>query len=178
MASARILQSFLDGPSNNWQIVERFVCWINDTKIFDITSQDGVAYATGAIFLGKYAFSNTVGQGAALCYFGNRFDAQTGLSGGLYAAVAEIWEAPGHFVDWSVEANRYKFHASDAGWGLANVTYVPVDIGPTGARPGFGTPRLYLSGGPSQFVKNRAAGGAALTVNGDALVAIDDAPAF
>lgn len=94
---------------------------------------------------------------------------------GLYGAIAELWVMPNLFVDWTVAANRYKFHCSDAGFGLANVTYAPVDIGSAGQRPFGLRPAVYCSGRPGVFVTNRATG-TILTVNGDALVLVDDPP--
>ena len=152
---------------------------INDTILTSIniaapSSPLRFSIADGSHLVGAISVDTKNSVGANVDYDGagattpqNRF--------GLYAAVAEMWVAPNRFIDWRVEANRYKFHASDAGWGLANVTYVPVDIGSNGARPFGFLPLLYLTGGPSQFVFNRA-NRSTLTVNGHALVAIDDPP--
>ena len=157
MISARTSGS--DGSGGTFH--DQYICWINDTEIINTTTS---AAASGVGKKVTYPFSVS---GATI---------GLGTTTSLYAAVTELWEAPNQFIDWSVSANRYKFHASDAGWGPAHTTFAPVDIGPTGKRPTGVTPRMYLSGPPSLFNKNRANGGATLTLTGDALVLVDDLP--
>ena len=79
-----------------------------------------------------------------------------GLGGtsGFVGSVAELWIKPGSFIDWTSSTNRYKFHEYDS---VAN-NWAPIPLGASGGTPGFGTPWVYLSGGPRQFVSNRATG--------------------
>ena len=130
--------------------------YLGDTPIYNSS------FDTGALVT-SFSFSSV------LSYIGDSVSPSSGT--GLYAAVTEFWEAPGHFVDWSNPNNRNRFHTSD-GFN----TYAPVNLGSTGALALGFKPRTYLSGPPSLFVNNRANGGAALTLNGDALVLIDDVP--
>lgn len=157
-------------PNNNQRI--RQIIYIGDTGLVN----DSVTYseASGVALFNTAPFSMCEDVGIAeFINFGRSFyEAPVNL----YAACTEIWEAPGQFVDWSVQANREKFHTSDSGWGVASTTYAPVDLGRSGARPTGRRPRLYLSGGPSIFRRNRARGGTLLTLTGDALVAVDDPP--
>lgn len=102
------------------------------------------------------------------------FGGKTPSGDGLAAGLAEYWFAPS-FIDWTAQANRYKFHITD-GVG-AFQTWAPCDLGPTGRRPG--SPLLYLSGAPSTFVLNRADSAATLTTNttaGHGLFLVDDPP--
>ena len=71
---------------------------------------------------------------------------------GFIGNVAEMWVMPGQFIDWTNSANRLKFHEFDS----VSDTWGPVPLGTTGGTPGFGTPWLYLSGGPRYFWINRA----------------------
>lgn len=80
---------------------------------------------------------------------------------GYRGGVTELWIAPGQFIDWSVAANRYKFHNSDTGvtdpadaqlWG-------PCDIGKDGKTPTGTKPLIYLTGRATDFSFNRAKNG-------------------
>ncbi len=73
---------------------------------------------------------------------------------GYVGNVAEMWVKPGSFIDWTIAANRYKFHEYDT----VTETWAPIPLGVTGGSPGFGAPLVYLSGGPRTFPFNRAAG--------------------
>ena len=78
----------------------------------------------------------------------------------FFGDMADMWHAPGVYVDLSVEANRRKF-ISAAG--------KPVDLGGDGSLPGLGVPTLYLSrrvgGSVASFAANGGSGGG-MTVNG------------
>jgi hypothetical protein len=85
---------------------------------------------------------------------------------GFRGGVTELWIAPGQFIDWSVAANRYKFHNSDTGVGNPSSAsiWAPCDIGSTGKTPTGTKPLIYLTGKNLDFNKNRAKNGAALTL--------------
>ena len=136
------------------------IIYINDIPV---VNQSGTV-AAGLNVLYKFKFSGTSGGVGGV-----------GVGGNLFGAATEWWEAPGQFINWNDRATRYMFHTSDDAWGPSRVTYAPVNIGSNGAKPTGTKPRLYLSGAPPLFPLNRA-GGATLTVNGDALVLIDDLP--
>ena len=75
-----------------------------------------------------------------------------GAETGYIGNVAELWIKAGTYIDWSNSTNRNKFHEKDSitgSWG-------PIPLGTTGSTPGFGTPLLYLSGNPRNFILNRA----------------------
>lgn len=96
---------------------------------------------------GEAAFSDSTDWkvGGSLVASDAKFD------GGL----AEIYFAPGQYLDFSVEANRRKFISASG---------KPVFLGIDGSRPTGTKPSIYLSlrkgGAASEFAANRAAGGA------------------
>lgn len=84
-----------------------------------------------------------------------------GLFIGLQVDLAELWFQPGTFIDFSVAANRHKFHSN---------AHKRVDLGPTGSQPTGSEPLIYLTlpasdGNPDHFVNNAA---------GDAMELIDN----
>lgn len=82
------------------------------------------------------------------------YETSLGAATGFVGNVAELWIQPNVFIDWTSSVNRNKFHEFDTisdSWG-------PIDLGVNGATPGFGTPWIYLSGGPRVFPINRATG--------------------
>jgi hypothetical protein len=83
---------------------------------------------------------------------------------GFRGGVTELWIAPGQFIDWSVAANRYKFHNSDTGVGNPSSAsiWAPCDIGSTGKTPTGTRPLIYLTGKNLDFNKNRAKNGTVL----------------
>ncbi len=98
--------------------------------------------------------------------------------------MAELWLAPGQYVDWSVQANREKFHTSESN----NITglYAPVNLGPNGAAPTGTKPLVYLSsnvntaagqvGSPINWFKVNRANGKKLLVNGDLIACSEAGP--
>ena len=75
-----------------------------------------------------------------------------GAETGYIGNVAELWIKAGTYIDWSSAGNRTKFHEKDSvsgSWG-------PIPLGTSGTTPGFGTPLVYLSGNPRNFILNRA----------------------
>ena len=76
------------------------------------------------------------------------------------AQIADLWFAPGQYIDFSVEANRRKFFSS---------TGKPVDLGASGSTPTGVAPIVFhhiLAGeAPANFALNRGTGGN-FTVNG------------
>jgi hypothetical protein len=114
--------------------------------------------------------------GPGINYIGGQYGSRPSGGDGLKGAVTEYWARWGSYIDWSVQANRYKFHVTDGNGSFQ--TWAPCNLGSTGAAPGFGVPTVYLSGGSSLFFKNRATGGAALGVyaGGFGLFDVDDPP--
>lgn len=165
MASAKV------SGSDSGTITERVQCYINDSEVFDTTQS---VAGSGGSKLVTYPFSATGLGGTANMGIGGVNGPDVGTD--VYVAMNELWEAPGQYIDWSVRANRYKFHISDGFAGSAFQTFAPCSLGPTGALPTGTKPRLYLSGGPINFIKNRANAGATLTLLGSALVLVDDVP--
>lgn len=134
--------------------------WVNQTLTGSTLGETTLNFATNAIIGGEGNFDGTI--------------VDPGF--GLKLAMTEYWVKSGVFIDWSIEANRYKFQVTDGVGALQ--TWAPCDLGTNGSAPGFGVPLAYLSGGSSLFPKNRAAGGAALTVNTTTtgLFDVDDPP--
>ena len=79
---------------------------------------------------------------------------------GFIGAINELWIAPGQFIDWSIQANRQKFHTGD----VEGDHFAPVDLGPAGKTPTGVKPLIYCTGPPQEFRLNRARGGAKLSV--------------
>ena len=137
------------------------------SKAFDWTSADDVP---------NFILAN-VGGTNNNDYAGNGANHQKPTGLGLKGAVTEYWFNDHAYVDWTDPVVRAKFHTSDAGWGVTNATYAPVDIGARGTRPGYGTPRLYLTGRPGLFTTNRATGQVLSTYAGaGGLILVDDPP--
>lgn len=63
---------------------------------------------------------------------------------------ADIWIAPGQFIDFSVEANRRKFISANG---------KPVDLGADGSTPTGTAPAVFFSGNASGFAINKGTGG-------------------
>lgn len=68
--------------------------------------------------------------------------------------MADLWVAPGVFIDFSVEANRRKFITADG---------KPVDLGPNCSAPTGTAPAVCFSGDVSSFGTNKGTGGAFTT---------------
>ena len=64
---------------------------------------------------------------------------------------ADIWIAPGQFIDFSVEANRRKFIDANG---------KPVDLGGDGSTPTGTAPAIFFSGDATTFATNGGTGGA------------------
>jgi hypothetical protein len=80
---------------------------------------------------------------------------------------ADLWIAPGQFIDFSVEANRRKFIDADG---------KPVSLGADGSTPTGTAPAVFFSGDSSSFATNKGTGGA-FTLTGsltDALTSPSD----
>lgn len=85
----------------------------------------------------------------------------------LNADLADVWFAPGQYIDFSVQANRRKFRN---GFGK------PVYLGTNGELPTGTAPRIFLQGPASAFAMNKGTGGN-FTVTGtltDALTSPSD----
>ena len=97
---------------------------------------------------------------------------------GAVVAMTQLVVYEGHYIDWSNPATRYKFFTYDS-FDLVP-TYTPVDIGKNGSKAIGKRPTLYLAGGPTDFLYNRAQGGLKLTQYtanlSNGLILIDDPP--
>ena len=65
--------------------------------------------------------------------------------------IADVYIAPGQFIDFSVEANRRKFISADG---------KPVDLGSNCSTPTGTAPAVCFSGNASSFGTNKGTGGA------------------
>lgn len=153
------------------------ICYINDTKIFNAAIDGTKSYQWGSFGSANWA---SVTSGTSLTqasppmslfmfggnaqismpFFDPSFTSATvfNLTGsqvpagyGLTAGVSELWMDT-TYMDWSVAANRKKFHTTD----LAALRYAPVNLGTRGQTPTGANPKCYLSGNPKQFRINRA----------------------
>lgn len=126
--------------------------WINDTEIAPGTESSAVAQPLATLAFGGNAQLLLNAPGTLLVL--NSATGQLPSQGyGLTAGVAELWWDT-TFIDWTVAANRQKFHTTD----LAALRYAPVSLGKQGQLPTGSRPKLYLSGTPKQFKINRATG--------------------
>lgn len=137
---------------------DRYQVYLNDTAytdVFQLQPNEIGPYVIG--------FSEAIEDGTGINVPGTVLQYIGGLNGGgenntmttaFKGAVTELWVAQGHFVNWAVSANRYKFQVTDA----LKQNYAPCDIGWRGQAPFGYLPTLYLTGGPSSFILNRARG--------------------
>lgn len=134
-------------------------------------SGEDPAHLEGAYYYDnqRYDQKTNIGGRARLAYADFQYSTPTadGWTGGL----AEFWLAFNQYIDWTVEANRLKFHVVSS---FGDV-FAPCDLGSTGATPTGTAPHVYLSGPPTIFPLNRARGGAALSVEG-ALILLTSTP--
>lgn len=148
---------------------------INDTVLFN----GYVAQSEGAYTIG---YSHPTIASVVKQYIGGDGGNESGtMTDGFKGGVSELWIAQSKFVDWSIKANRDRFRVSDAlPIGSAFKVYAPCDIGTAGQKPFGYKPTLYLSGGPSSFVYNRANANAKLSVLtanlSTGLILVDDPP--
>lgn len=80
--------------------------------------------------------------------------------------LADLWVAPGQYVDLSIESNRHKFIGPNGG---------AVDLGSDGSTPTGVAPLVFLSGGTSTWHTNKGTGGG-FTENGALTDAASDPP--
>lgn len=169
-------------PSTTWVHVmismsggQRLVIYMNDTSIVDetVSQQDDVTVAGGTSSITlpdewTFPFDRTdfvdVDSAQQVWAFCGRPPQGSGGStlpdgsgpdpsvNGLIINLVEAWFAAGQFVDWAIEANRYKFHIANAG----KTIFAPCSVGATGSLPTGSVPTLYLSGGPAVFPVNKA----------------------
>ncbi len=121
------------------------------------TNAPSLSQLWDALFVGKtklvnYVQTSETVNGGGPCNF--PIQQALGALTGYIGNIAELWIMPGQYIDWTSSTNRYKFHEYDSvteAWG-------PIPLGTTGSGPGFGTPWIYCSGGPSNFPMNNATG--------------------
>jgi hypothetical protein len=97
-------------------------------------------------------------------------DVSFGGGGFVDACIAEVYCAPGQFLDFSTESNRRKF---------ISATGKPVDLGTTGSTPTGSTPLVYLHLGDGESVSNFAtnrAGTGNFTISGGGLATCASSP--
>jgi len=108
--------------------------------IGDVESLETVTTYTNATLDFTYTESTVGGRAPS----GNKFNGQ----------MAEIWYAPGQYIDFSVQANRRKFYSSIG---------KPVNLGADGSTPTGTAPLVYLHldnvEAPANFAVNAGSGG-------------------
>lgn len=151
---------------------DRYLIYLNDTLYMDLyASQSSGGY--------KLSFGTSVSGPTVEQYIGGDGGSESGsMTDGFYGGVAELWVAQGRFVDWNAKANRYLFHTSDQ---LSPTpSFAPVSLGNAGQAPFGYRPTLYLTGGPPNFIYNRANSLAQLSTLaagvGAGLKSVDDVP--
>ena len=171
--------------NNDWYLQ----IYLNDSVLFDgdlFTALSGVLF-DDSDGLDLYLPFSTASTGSCVWTIGGNtfvgshstadgtaFSFNSTPSGsGLYGAVTEMWGST-QWVDWSITANRYKFHTTD----ILGITYGPCNLGQTGALPFGHVPWFYLRGGPSEFIINQANRKNTLTLVGTSatLIEVDDPP--
>jgi hypothetical protein len=139
-------------PNQQWHVL---VSVNTDTKVVQLFVNDIQYMPTSGGWTGTGQMPGSSGVGAVTVV-------DVGAFGGVYPAVANIWEmaTPG-WVDLTVVANRRKFINADKS---------PVDLGANGQTP-FGTPpNIYLaaySGVATDLTINRGTAGGTFTINLD-----------
>lgn len=163
--------------ANDYPLLQNVNTFISSANIIfnqaDYTSQ-GYTFDpdTGLLILpagGSYAEKNCIGGGANLGLAGIQSSAPVN-GNGWKGEMTELWIAPGQYIDFTVAANRAKFHNTD----LTGAVYDACDLGSTGALPTGSAPLIYCSGGSNLFPANRAQAGT-FTVSG-ALFDVDNPP--
>lgn len=131
-------------PSGGWYWwYEKFFMYVNDA----------------AVPLANQGQSGEPLTGFTIGWESNETEFEIGGAEGFGAFegdMAELYFAPGQYLDFSVEANRRKF-----------ITWsgVPEDLGSDGSTPTGAAPAIYMSGDSSNFATNQGSGGA-FTVSG------------
>lgn len=106
----------------------------------------------------KFLYTNDVSNIHTIVNIGSAFSCQYASVSDweLYSrlggvrCLSEIYFAPGQYLDFSVTANRRKFITASG---------MPVNLGPTGARPTGTAPVLYLKGNAANVTVNSGTGG-------------------
>lgn len=122
----------LSVDTNHGDSAKILKAYVDDVDVTNILSNTGSAYSM--------PFS---GKSLAVC-----FDGSTNTSVGDFA---DIWIAPGQFIDLTVEANRRKF---------IDASGKPVDLGADGSMPTGTAPAVFFSGDATGFATNKGTGGA------------------
>jgi hypothetical protein len=139
-------------PNQQWHVL---VSVNTDTQTVQLYVNDVLYSPTSGGWTGS-------GQMPGMAGVGEITTLDVGSSGGMYAAVANLWEmATPSWVDLSVVANRRKF---------INADLSPVDLGSTGGNPFGSPPNFYLeasSGVPTDFAINKGTAGGTFTINLD-----------
>lgn len=148
--------------------------WFNNagTVILDLRSSanamqiaDGWVHVMGSVDLAdtakRHLFVDDVSDLSVVTYTNQNMEfasniADWGIGGSpggtsrMFGDLAELYFAPGQYIDFSVEANRRKFITS---------TGYPVNLGADGSTPTGVAPLIYLRGGASGFPTNLGSGG-------------------
>ena len=93
----------------------------------------------------------------------HRIGEATNGSNDFTGCMAELWFAPGVYIDFSVEANRRKFIDANG---------KPVSLGDNGELPTETAPLIYLNNAASTFGTNKGSGGN-FTLTGNPAVCVD-----
>ena len=128
-------------PSGQW--VNLLMSWDTNhpafEKIFHMyygeTSIPTVPFSIDENVAFSVPWSHGASDPTAWQFGGGSFGIVPNLTGAcILAYIAEVWFAPGFFIDFSVPANRAKFHSA---------SNKPVDLGPDGSLPTGVVPTLY-----------------------------------
>lgn len=123
-------------------------CFVNDTNMGSpVSFNGGSGIPARLLMIGGSSQIQLNGNGLASLSGSSQVPAGYGLAAGM----AELWMDT-TYIDWTVAANRQKFHTTD----LAALRYAPVNLGTRGQTPTGANPKCYLSGNPKQFRINRA----------------------
>lgn len=165
MVSVKSIDTFTISPFVEVITSYQVVAYLNDIALvntiiytdpnFSNTTQlaliDGTDTASDPLYIGRG--SGYLSDPSISAYL-------TKANGYLIAGMAELWVRLGTFIDWSVKDNRELFHVTNGS------TYMPCDLGKTGARPLGFSPTIYCSGDHTNFPYNRATGNLLGTVVG------------
>ncbi|WP_192246072.1 hypothetical protein [Mesorhizobium silamurunense] len=114
--------------------------YLGDTQVLYVSGfEPSTYYSTPAPFFQTW-------NGLSLHFFDDVLNPAT-VSGDF----ADIWFAPGQFIDFSVEANRRKF---------VDASGKPVYLGANGEMPTGTAPAVFFSGDATGFATNKGTGGA------------------
>ncbi len=150
--------SVFDTNSINAVTIDTVVQYIaSATWLHVLASWDVATAGSGRLYISDVSdYAETTFRDATLDYTQSNWaiGAATNGAGKFDGAIADLYFAPGQYLDFSVESNRRKF---------ISATGKPVSLGPTGAAPTGVAPIIFLhldnSEAVANFATNRGTGG-------------------